>query len=122
TGSLAALHVAVQRRLIRKTILDLRGDLHCIEAKHVDAILGLCSSRHGHDRAIVPGIDALRSFDKLRLAKAGTSKLEERYDRLGLTIGEKCELPFQAGCISLNREETPGMPFCANFKEEQDLA
>jgi tRNA(Ile)-lysidine synthase len=121
TASLAALHVAVQRRLIRRTILELRGDLRCIEAKHVDAILGLCSSRHGHDRVIVPGIDALRSFDKLRLARARASKFEERYYRLGLTIGEECQLPFQAGCIFLSREETSGTSFCANFKEERDF-
>jgi tRNA(Ile)-lysidine synthase len=122
TVSLAELHVAVQRRLIRRTILELRGDLRGIEAKHVDAILGICSSSHGHDRVIVPGIDALRSFDKLRLTRAGASKFEERYYRLGLTVGEECRLPFQAGRIFLNREETPGGPFCANFKEEQDFA
>jgi tRNA(Ile)-lysidine synthase len=115
----AALHVAVQRRMIRRAILEIRGDLRSMDIKHVDAILRIVSSRHGHDRVIIPGVDALRSFDKLRLTSAAAVKLEGRQYRLPLKIGEECQLPFEAGCISLSCQETPGAPFCANFKEEQ---
>jgi tRNA(Ile)-lysidine synthase len=116
---LTALHVAVQRRVIRRAIFEIRGDLRSIDLKHVDAILRIISSRHGHDRAVIPGVDALRSFDKLRLTSAAAVKLEGRQYQLPLKIGEECHLPFEAGCISLSREETTGAPFCANFKEAQ---
>jgi tRNA(Ile)-lysidine synthase len=118
---LAALHVAVQRRVVRRAILDVRGDLRSIDRKHVDAIIGLVHSTSGHDRVIVPGVDALRSFDKLRLTNPGAVKFEDRQYRLALKIGEECQLPFQAGRIALHEGATPGPPFCVNFKEECGL-
>jgi tRNA(Ile)-lysidine synthase len=122
TPELAGLHVAVQRRVVRRAILDVRGDLRSIEIKHVDAILRLLGSSSGHDRVIVPGVDALRSFDKLRLTNPGSVKFEDRHYRLALRIGHECQLPFQAGCIALNGEATPRPAFCANFKEERGLS
>jgi tRNA(Ile)-lysidine synthase len=116
---LIALHMAVQRRVIRRAILESRGNLRSIDIQHVDAIVGLISSCHGHDRVIIPGVDALRSFGKLRLTNPGTVKFEDRQYRLPLKFGEECQLPFQAGSISLKAEATPGPPFCASFKEEE---
>lgn len=122
TPRLAALHIAVQRRVVRRAILDVRGELRSIDVKHVDAILELFCSTTGHDRVIVPGVDALRSFDKLRLTKPGAAKFEDRHYRLPLTIGEGCQLPFYAGSIDLNGEPTPPSSFCANFKGECGLS
>ena len=119
---LAALHVAVQRRVIRRAILEVRGDLRSLDMQHVEAVLGLFSSSQGHDRVIVPGVDALRSFDKLRLTGPGTVKFEDRQYHLALKMGEECQLPFQAGCIALNGEGTPGAGICASFKKEQGWA
>ncbi|MGI9074257.1 MAG: tRNA lysidine(34) synthetase TilS [Bryobacteraceae bacterium] len=118
TTQLIALHVAVQRRVIRRAILEIRGDLRSIDIQHIDAILGLISSRHGHDRVIIPGVDALRSFDKLRLRNPGAVKLEGRQYRLPLQVGQECQLPFQAGSILLKAEVAPGPLFCASFKEQ----
>jgi tRNA(Ile)-lysidine synthase len=122
TPKLAALHLAVQRRIVRRAILEVRGDLRSIDIKHVDGILSLLGTSCGHDRLIVPGVDALRSFDKLRLTNPGAAKFEDRYYRFDLKIGEECQLPFQAGCIALNGETTPRPPFCANFKNEGGLS
>jgi tRNA(Ile)-lysidine synthase len=118
----AALRVAVQRRVVRRAIGEVRGDLRSIDSKHIDAILGLVGSSSGHDRVIVPGVDALRSFDKLRLTNQGAVKFEDRHYRLALEIGEECELPFQAGRIALNAEARPEAPICASFKEECGLS
>ena len=38
---LTGLHVAVQRRVMRRAILEIRGDLRSIDIRHVDAILGI---------------------------------------------------------------------------------
>jgi len=111
---LSALHPALQRRFLRRAIQGVRGDLAGIDLAHVDAVLSLCSSRHGHDRVIIPGVDALRSFDELLLSRPGTLGDRPRNYRLALKCAQECELPFGAGTITLDH-------FCANFKKEQDL-
>jgi tRNA(Ile)-lysidine synthase len=111
---LSALHLALQRRLIRQAFQAVRGDLGGIDLPHVEAVLNLCRSRQGHDRVLIPGVDALRSFDQLLLSQPGTLGGQARNYRLELEIGGKYELPFEAGFLTLDN-------FCANFKKEQDL-
>ena len=108
------LHPALQRRVLRRAIQAVRSDLAGIDLAHVDAILNLCASRESHDRVLIPGVDALRSFDELLLAQPGVLGERPRNYRLRLEFGYKCELPFGAGSLTLDY-------FCANFKKEQDL-
>jgi tRNA(Ile)-lysidine synthetase-like protein len=86
----------------------------------VEAILRICSSTQGHDRVVVPGVDALRSFDTLLLTRPGELASRPRQYRLELKFGEKCRLPYDAGWIDLNRVK-PGSQNCANFKEEKQF-
>ncbi len=51
---LRALHIAQQRRLIRRVLLDVRGDLRSIDREHVDAILRLCTTRMGTTASSCP--------------------------------------------------------------------
>jgi tRNA(Ile)-lysidine synthase len=111
---LTALHPALRRRVVRRAIEVVRGDLAGIDLAHVDAILSLCDSRQGHDRTIVPGLDALRSFDQLLLTRPGTLGGQPRNYRVALEPERECELPFGAGRLTLHH-------FCANFKKEQDF-
>ncbi len=117
---LRALHLAEQRRLIRRALVDVRGDLRSLDLAHVEAILGLCASEQGHDRVIVPGVDALRSYNKLLLALPRTLNSQPRHYHLELKLGEECQLPYDAGSIYVNWENTAA-DFCANFKEEQEF-
>ena len=71
---LMALHLAARRRVLRLAIEKVKGDLKKVDSVHVDAILKLCETEEGHDRVQVPGIDALRSFDRLRLTTPGRSR------------------------------------------------
>jgi tRNA(Ile)-lysidine synthetase-like protein len=88
--------------------------------EHVDAILRICASSHGHDRVMAPGIDALRSFGSLLLTRPGElQSLPRDYD-LPLNYDEACELPFRAGWIYINRI-APGTRNCANFKKDWEL-
>ncbi len=120
-SSFEAVHLAVRRRLIRRALVDIRGDLRGIDMEHVDAILSVCSSAHGHDRVIVPGVDALRSFDTLLLARPGELSARTRHYRLALKFDEECELPFQAGFISVSPMPPEGRN-CGNFKKEQEFS
>ncbi|MBV9443591.1 MAG: tRNA lysidine(34) synthetase TilS, partial [Acidobacteriaceae bacterium] len=114
---LNGLHRAVQRRLIRRALVEVRGDLRSINVQHVDAILKLCMSLEGHDRVIVPGVDALRSFATLLLTTPGRLNSEKRHYRIDLAMGESVELPFEAGHLRL--EPAGSEPqFCATVKGE----
>lgn len=100
-GDLAALHPAVQRRLLRRAIVEVKGNLRSIGFEHIEAILGVCRSKAGHDRAIVPGVDALRSFEQLLLSRPGTLNSMPREYRVELEIGCESELPFGEGVLSV---------------------
>jgi tRNA(Ile)-lysidine synthase len=86
-ADLNSLHLAVRRRLIRYTIQNLKGDLRGIEYDHIEAILALCKSEEGHDRVIVPGIDALRSFGQILISHQGLRAAQERDYRIDLKVG-----------------------------------
>ncbi|MBY0507130.1 MAG: tRNA lysidine(34) synthetase TilS [Bryobacteraceae bacterium] len=61
------LPVALRRRQVRWAIGHLGG--HAPDFAHVEAIVALCQSLAGTGRLQTPGIDALRSFDWVRLAR-----------------------------------------------------
>lgn len=67
----SALPPAVERRLLRYAVGQVRGDLREIEFSHIEQIRGLTSLREGHGRALLPGVDVFRSFDRVRLAPPG---------------------------------------------------
>jgi tRNA(Ile)-lysidine synthase len=120
-SELISTHVALRRRLIRHAVREMRGHLRGIEFEHVEAILRLCECEEAHDRVIVPGVDALRSFGQLLLSLDGLRRSQERDYEMGLEPGKACELPFQAGILSvkwLNSDEAATI--CANFKTEQE--
>ncbi|HEY3937090.1 MAG TPA: tRNA lysidine(34) synthetase TilS [Bryobacteraceae bacterium] len=119
-GALLLLHPAVQRRVIRRAIEKIRGDLRGIDLSHIEAVLNLCGSEQGHDRVLIPGVDALRSFGQLLLAQPGTLGGQPRRYCLELKPGDRCELPYQAGYLSVNWLK-PDNEFCANFKKEPEF-
>lgn len=116
-----ALHLAVRRRLVRRALAEIRGNLRGIDMEHVEAILAICTSKHGHDRVIVPGADALRSFETLLLAKPGEATPSNRHYRLELVEGVQCELPFRAGSLKVNRLVREGQN-CVKFEEDQQFS
>ncbi len=120
-ADLRSLHLAVQRRLIRQALNDIRPDLlRGIDSEHVDAILALCASTEGHDRVVVPGADALRSFDSLLLSQAGRLAAEPRGYQIAISVGEWYEIPFGAGHICINRVK-PEHAICDKFKKDQEF-
>jgi tRNA(Ile)-lysidine synthase len=118
---LTALHPAVQRRVLRYAIGRVRGDLRSIDFAHVEAVRALCFSAHGHDRAIVPGIDALRSFDQLLLTQPGQLNAGAREYRINLELGVESELPLRVGSIFVSSENCGGEN-CVKVDKDQDFA
>ncbi len=118
---LALLHLALRRRLIRRAIHEVRGDLRAIEFEHVETVIRLCGSLEGHDRAIIPGVDAWRSFGHLLLGQDGQRASQERDYQIALKVGEESELPFGVGRIQINLlNPAERQDIYANFKTEQE--
>jgi len=118
--ALMGLPLAARRRVIREAIKKIKGDLKQVDSIHVEAILRLCEVEEGHDRVQVPGIDALRSFDRLRLTSRGAADKAPRHYRVEISCNQHISLPFQVGEIELNWPDSePG--FHAKFKGETGL-
>jgi tRNA(Ile)-lysidine synthase len=110
------LHLAVQRRVIRRAFKIVKGDLRLIDISHVEAVLNICRSYEGHDRVQVPGIDALR------VARPAAGTARARHYHLAVVPNQEIELPFQAGKIWLRSIEprSPEGQNCANFINVKD--
>ncbi len=93
TKPFSDIPVAVQRRLLRRAILRVRGSLRAIDFRHVEAIRALMATREGSGRMQLPDLDIYRSFDWLRLAPIGfDSRLERDFDA-PLPVPGRTELP-----------------------------
>jgi tRNA(Ile)-lysidine synthase len=68
-AALAALPRAPARRMVRRAISMAKGDLRQIDYDHVERIVEMPS--RGVRRLSLPGIEAIRSFDWIRLAPPG---------------------------------------------------
>jgi len=93
--SLAALPLAVARRLLRRAMELTKGDLRGIGFEHLASVLELADSGEGHGRLQIPGLDVFRSFNWLRFAPPGLDNLENRNYRMPLPPSGTVRLPGQ---------------------------
>lgn len=87
------LPVAVQRRLLRRAIEKVRGNLRAIGFHHVEAIRELMATREGSGRIQLPDLDVYRSFDQLRLAPQQFDARIQRDFSIPLAIPGKTSVP-----------------------------
>ena len=76
---LRSLRNAVLRRLLRRAIERIRGDLRQIESAHIQTVLDMVRAPEGHDRTQVPGVDILRSCDWIRFALPAAGPVERNF-------------------------------------------
>jgi tRNA(Ile)-lysidine synthase len=105
---LRGLPVALARRLIRRAIERVKGDLRGIEFRHVAAALELADSAEGHGRLQAPGVDVLRSLDWVRLGVPGSLAPERRRYRFPAPVPGRLEIPDSGGWIRLELTEKSG--------------
>ncbi len=74
SSALAQLPPAVARRLLRRAITQVKGDLRSVDYAHIERILELAGHPEGDGRLRLPGLDIRRSFDWIRLASAALSQ------------------------------------------------
>ncbi len=110
-GNLAKLPLAAARRLVRRAVERVKGDLLGISFLHVESILAMAAASEGHGRVQVPGVDVFRSFEWLRLGPIWADSLADRnYSMVARVPADLCEVARVAGPgveISLELIETP---------------
>jgi tRNA(Ile)-lysidine synthase len=108
TDALLSLPLATARRLARRAMGRVKGDLRGIDFRHSEALLELAAGGEGHGRMQAPGLDIFRSFEWLRVARPGAATLENRNYRFPAPVPGRVELPGRESAILLELIETTG--------------
>jgi tRNA(Ile)-lysidine synthase len=101
---------ALGRRILRRAIELIKGDLRQIDFRHVERILEMSAASEGHDRVQIPGVDILRSFEWVRLAPIGFDSARGRGYSSALCAPGSAELPAVPVRITLQLRELPESP------------
>lgn len=84
---------AIARRIVRRVIEQIKGDLKQIDFDHVERVLQIAEATDGHDRVQIPGVDVLRSFEWVRFAPPGQDSNRQRNFSAALRAPGSAELP-----------------------------
>jgi tRNA(Ile)-lysidine synthase len=120
-ADLASRPAAVARRLVRRAIEIAKGDLRGIDFAHIQAMVELACRPRGHGRVQAAGVEAIRSFDWLRLGKPLG---ERRPYCLPADVPGKLEIPSSCLLISLElieKAKTLGVSDCVYNSEVDGL-
>ncbi len=112
---LAALPLAVARRLVRRAMELVKGDLRGIDFGHIAAVMDLAGSMEGHGRLQAPGLDIFRSFEWLRFGRPRAGGMNTRNYRLVLAVPGTVRVPGTNLAISLELIDKPGPSVCPDW-------
>ena len=105
---LRELPTAAARRLVRRAIETVKGDLRGIDFAHIAAIMELTSRQEGDGRLQVPGVDVYRSFEWMRLTPPGIDRLENRNFRFPAQVPGSIPIPGGGSAVRLEVIENKG--------------
>lgn len=114
--------IALQRRLVRRAMAAVRGDLRQIEFLHVERVLELVHQNEGHGRMIAPGVDVMRSFDWLRFVEPGAHAGVPRIQIVPLQVPGETPLPAGDGviCTRLRKTDCQDWSYNGGQKNEDE--
>jgi tRNA(Ile)-lysidine synthase len=98
---LRGLPLAAARRLLRRAMERVKGDLRGIDFQHISTVLELASSIEGHGRVQAPGLDIFRSFEWLRIARPVTDSLASRDYAVTAELPGVARVPARGIAVSL---------------------
>jgi len=101
TSQLAGLPRAAARRLVRRVIRHVKGDLWQIDYAHVEKTLEVAQSPLGHARFQIPGVEIVRSLDWIRFAPPGFTARAKVGFEVPLRAPSSIELPGSSTRITL---------------------
>ena len=105
---------AVARRLVRRAIVEAKGDARGIGFEHVERILELIAKERGDGSLRVAGLEIRRSFDWVRFAKPTSIRPEP----ILVEIPGTCESPDGVGRLHFELGEKGVSPPCDTLKVE----
>lgn len=109
---LAQLPRAEARRLIRHAIRQVKGNLHAVQFSHIEHVLELPEAG---GKTELPGIQAIRSFDWIRLQVPGSPQPAGGE----VKVPGRCLAPDGNSMICLDViRQTQGADACATLKSE----
>jgi tRNA(Ile)-lysidine synthase len=114
-ADLRSLELPVARRLLRRAIRDVKGNLLGIEFKHIEGTLKLARQTGGEGGMEIPGLELRRSFGWMRLAPKGAETADGICGfHLDLAVPGKILLPGAGTCLSVDapddqRTSPPGL-------------
>ena len=83
---------AVARRLLRRAIAEVRGDLRRITQTHVEKVLELAAEGQSGKRLVLPGVEVERQFDRLIIQAASKQAVAADFE-LRLDAPQTVRLP-----------------------------
>jgi tRNA(Ile)-lysidine synthase len=111
---------ALARRLVRRAVEIIKGDLRGIDFRHIERVIEMARSTDGSDRMQAPGLDVCRSFDWLRFAPPGSWAPQEGF-AVSLNVPGSVELPRSGARIVLQvLEKDAATRPCATVVNELD--
>ncbi len=81
------------RRQLRHAAERVKGNLREIEFQHIETVLEMARAGPGHNRTQLPGLDVLRSFEWIRIARLGFDSGVERDFEIAVTVPGSVRLP-----------------------------
>ncbi|HWR60629.1 MAG TPA: tRNA lysidine(34) synthetase TilS, partial [Clostridia bacterium] len=104
TKLLLSVHVALQRRIIRKSMEKLAKTLNGFDFKHYEGVLQLAEKSTGAAIMLPHGLKAFISYDKLVLAKNIVKADKKCYYKLKYDYDNSVET--DEGCITIERRNS----------------
>jgi tRNA(Ile)-lysidine synthase len=113
---LRAAAPALAGRVVRRAVGLAKGDLKSLDFGHIDAVLELASQAAGDGRLQVPGLDVIRSFDRIRMAWPAAGAPAGR--NWSAALRPPCQTPIPGGKSLLRLEILGGKDYTGG---EDDL-
>ena len=117
-GEVSGLPAATARRLVRRAVERVRGDLRGVDFEHIDRVLEMAADRKGHGHIRIPGLAVAKSFGFLLISRDGEGPFRHLPYLLPVQPPEVVEIPGSGTEITLELIENPvtrgGSPYVYN--------
>jgi tRNA(Ile)-lysidine synthase len=107
-SDVSQLPKAVGRRLIRRALQQVKGDLRTIGFPHIEHVLTMAADPLGHARVQLPGLDIFRSFEWLRIGPPKQGSRADRDYEFSVQVPGSVSIPATAERLRLDLIEIPG--------------
>ena len=119
--ALSALPLAAARRVARRAIQQLKGDLRGIDFEHIARVLELAHSRDGRGYTPLPGVRVLRSFDWLRFSTTPEPACSPARYVLRPAVPGVVEIPDSGTPICLELIDKPETPLGSAYVYNSEM-